>query len=413
MYIRLFRDAGAAGGSSGGNLGLSLSDIEKKIKDKAAGGQQYSTDPDRQQQQQQNDGGQQQQQNQNQNQDDNNQQQQNDGGIKSGDGKDKKPDLKDQQQKQDQQQQQDDNSQQQQQNQDNNQDDNTGGDDNQDDDPMAFWTSVNKLTGYDVKVEYPEGVVLRENAVRDHAVDQWEQQLREKYPRAWAYMMHHMDGGSDAEFLNTERGIALPERSVVETDVEVATRYFREDLRAKGIDDEIIDQQIAKAVKDNKITEKGLAVYDRVKKEQETERNQIEERNRQNNARIDGIMKTAITKVEKAIPELSFVVPDNRKADFVKFADEHMQIDPKSGEIFMVTKFGDTNAKAVLEALAFQFLGADLGKIVQKKVSTQAAQRLRQSADRTKVKQPTDQGQQQQQTDFVPLSQMGGPSRKK
>lgn len=410
MYIRLFRDAAPGDGGGGDNKPpiISLSDIEKTIQERQNKGG-FNTDPSKKPPADIKEP---------------DKKEPDTSGIKPGDGKDKLPDLADK---------------------DKIPEGKKMGPDGKtliDDpeykkpvdppagdepivepdvnDPLAFWESVNKLTGVPVEVTYPEGidpispegVVLRENAVRDQAVDTWEQTLKAKYPRAYAYMMHHMEGGSDEEFMNAERGVSLPERTKVEGNVELATNYYKQDLINKGVDADIVEAQIAKAVKENKILEKGLAVYDRIRKEQEQELATVEERNKQNNTRIDGLIKAASTAVVNNLPNLGFVVPDAQKEAFTQFVDDHMQINRETGDVFLVTKFDQQNPKAQLEALVFQFFKGDLSKVIQKKIQTQATQRLRQQAEKTKIETPKDQGGNTTKKTFVPLAEMGGPRKK-
>lgn len=401
MYIRLFREA-AAGGAGGGTEPLSLSDIEKRIADKMSG-KEPVVDPVVIPP------------------------------IKSGDGKDKLPDLTDKDKipegkKLD-------------------ADGKTliddpeykkpdpvidpkapvvdpvvdDGDADDSDDPLAFWEDVNKRTGIPVKVEYPEGidpispegVVLRETVVRDQAVAMWEDSLKERYPRAYAYMMHHMEGGSDAEFLNNERGVSLPDRVTVEGSIELQTNLYKNDLLNKGVDPDIVEAQLANTIKKNQLGEKALGIYDGILKDQQAELSRIEVRNKQAAEQFDKIVKTVSTKVEQSLPNLGFVVPEARKTDFLKYVDDHMQYDRGTGKTYLVLDFDPENPKTHLEAMAFQFLGGDLNKIVQQKVTTKASQRLRQQADKTKVRQPTSQQDDTGKDTFVPLSQMGGFAPKK
>ena len=75
------------------------------------------------------------------------------------------------------------------------------------DEAELFFADVDELRGDTIEVEYgevdpmsPEGVVLRERAVEDQAIENFENYLEAKYPKAYGYLMHTMAGKPEEDF---------------------------------------------------------------------------------------------------------------------------------------------------------------------------------------------------------------------
>lgn len=280
---------------------------------------------------------------------------------------------------------------------------------------VNFWEEVEKRTGKKVEVKYPEGVepdtiegaAVREQAVREHAINEWEENMRREFPRALAYMVHHMEGGSDTEFLNNERGVSLPERATVEESVEVQTQFVKGDLLRKGVDEDVADAQVAKLIKDNKLKDKSLTIYDAVKTGQATELQQVETRKKQMQAQVDNTINTFTTKIEKMLPDLDFIVPEANKKQFMDFFVNNLQYDRTTNKFIIVQDFNIDDPKLQLQSLFLQHVAGDLTKIIKKKVSTEAAQKLRLRATKTQTK-PINQSDNTNKTQsYVPLGSMG------
>jgi hypothetical protein len=288
-----------------------------------------------------------------------------------------------------------------------------------DDTPEAFFTEVDKYTGLPVKVEYPEdvdplspqGVALREQAVRLDAIDQWEAKIKKEYPRAYSYFLHHMDGGSDAEFLDSNRGIALPDRTTVETSVDVQTSLVKQDLISKGIDPEVADAQVAVYIKNNQLKDKSLGVLDARTKAREEELKLIETRQQEANKRADAAIQSMTKKIEGLLPGLGFVVADADKQKVVDFIANNMAYSRADGKFYISQEVNPEDMKASLDALVFQYYKGDLSKVVTKKAKTQASQRLRMQADKTKAGTPTHQEDRKDQDGYIPLGALGPQSK--
>jgi len=216
-----------------------------------------------------------------------------------------------------------------------------------------------------------------------------------------------MDGGSDEEFMNNERGMALPERVTVEGSVDVQTTIVKQDLLAKGVDPEVADAQIASDIKKGILKDKSLKVYDAVDKARKDELASIQQRKQEEQTKLDNVIKTMTTKVEKVLPDLGFVIPETEKKAFQDYFLNNMQYDRRDGTFHLVLPVKEEDLKTHMEAMFIQFKKADLSKIVQKKAQTVATQRLRVQADRSKTPVPNQSNNSSDGKKFVPLGEMG------
>lgn len=278
-----------------------------------------------------------------------------------------------------------------------------------------FWGEVEKHTGRKVEVKYPEGIepasvegaAVRELAVRETAINDWETGLQKKFPRAYAYMMHHIDGGSDEEFLGGSTGVSLPERTIVESTVDVQVQLLKQDLLNKGVDPEVVEVQVASDIKKNLVKDKALKIYDGIQTAQIAELAKITQRNLVEQTRVDNLIKGMSTALESTVATMGFVVPEAQKSEFIKYVEDNLRLDKSTDTFYIYQPLKKEDIKSHMEALFFQFAKGDLSKIVAKKVQTQAAQKLRINVEKTKKPLPNNPDTDNNNKNFVPLGSMG------
>lgn len=251
-----------------------------------------------------------------------------------------------------------------------------------------FWQTVETQTGRTVKVEYPEGihplspegVVLREQAVRADAQTEFERGLKNTYPRGYAYIMHLAAGGDDEAFMGKGPAVNLPERTAVETDVAAQTMIYKRDLLSRGLDQENVDMIVEKAIKDNKLKTVALKSYDDIQLAQRNQLTQLEQREQQAMHQETVLLQSFDQNVEKTLTDMRFVVQPEEKIAFNKYLNDFVQI--ADGKVFIVQPIEQDNIKTQLEALYFAYKKGDLSKIISKQATTITAQRLRTSVDK-------------------------------
>lgn len=252
------------------------------------------------------------------------------------------------------------------------------------DEEIDFFTEVNRITGRDIIIEYPEdvdpvspeGVAIREQKLLEIGKMEFEETLKEQDPRAYAYFLHRMNGKDDDTFFErTNGGFLLPSETDLVQSADIQEKLFRYDLQAiKGLDEDMVNVLVLQAIKDNKLKEKAENSFNILKTIQTQElkdaqllTDQILAQERRDIENMDAI----ITKTTK---ELSFMVPDTEQKAFQEFVRENLRYE--DGKFFIVQEVSDTSLKQQMETLLFHYKKGDLSKIIKREAEKKASQRL-------------------------------------
>lgn len=279
---------------------------------------------------------------------------------------------------------------------------------------VAFWETVEKLTGRPVKVEYPtgidpispEGVALRENAVRVDTEEAYDAKIKNKYPHAYAFMIHHMEGGSDADFFEQNGSVSLPERASVETSADLQVTFIKNDLMGK-VDPEVVQAHVDKLIKDNKLKDAALKVYDKIEVDQKKELENLERYQRVEKAKTDKAIADMTTTVGNALKNASFTIPEADLSKVSDFVTNNLQYDKASGQFYIVQPVSQAELATQLDMLIYNYYKGDLNKIIHKKAQTQATQRLRTQANKTQTNKVSTPDPLNNPGGYIPLGSMG------
>ncbi len=245
-----------------------------------------------------------------------------------------------------------------------------------------FYKQVSQITGENVEVDFgetdplsPEGVALRDKAIRQDAVQKFEDYLKTTDPRAYAYMLHREAGGNDDDFF-AQKTFVLPNRDEFELSIDAQTDILKRDLLGKGVPLDIVDASIAKYIKDNTLSEKAGAAYDTMWKAQEQQMQQIEQAQMEQRQQLESRIASVTNMISKGITEgaLNFIIPESKKVAFNDYIKQNLRYD--SGKFYVVNEVKD-DVKELLESQYFQFVKGDLSALIKKEAKTQTTQRLR------------------------------------
>jgi hypothetical protein len=288
------------------------------------------------------------------------------------------------------------------------------GDDDDDDDlnevdPAEFWKSVDTLTGKPVAVEYgdvdplsPEGVAMRESAVREVAVEEFDEYMRVTYPRAYAYFLHTQNGGSDEEFFDTPAQ-GMVDRAKFESDPDIQAHWITTDLVNRGVPAEVAKATVDSYIKSNSLKEKALEVYQATDASNRARLAEMEETNKkaqQVYTQSVQALNESITKTIKS--DMKLVVPEAKQREFQQFVLDRVQHDGK--KFFFVQEVGQ-DLNTALDALYLQYVKGDLKSLVEKRAQTKAVHRLGQriKADATQTRGSASSSGSK---GYIPLSQI-------
>lgn len=277
--------------------------------------------------------------------------------------------------------------------------------------PEEFYGKVEQITGLPVKVEYgetdplsPEGLAMREQVVREDAIMKFDEFMRESDPRAYAYFQHRKAGRSDEDFFETKT-TALPDFKTFEASVEAQSSLYKSTLMKGGIDPEIADAQLAKAIKDNTLLAKSTEMYNRQVAAEKAQLDNIDSQIAKDEKAFDTLCTTVTNKVNSQIDstDMGLIIPDAKKPEFKKFVANTLRYD--EGKFFIVQELGD-NPKTLLESLYYKFINGDLKALVERKAETKTVQRMKLGVEKGKSAASKGSEAQKNNASYVPLGDL-------
>lgn len=254
------------------------------------------------------------------------------------------------------------------------------------DDHETFYEDVQKITGREIKVEYPEavdplsseGVALRETAIYESGAQNFERMLQQQDPRAYAYMLHRQQGGGDETFFNANTHFEMPQKDVLEEDADKQADVLRWDYKQKGIDAESADLLVKNAIAKNTLKDQAVKVMEdyneNQKKQVEKVQAQYEEREREINKTISGMVSQIEETVNKGI---RFIIPDANKAEFTQFIKQHIAYDEQSDTFVISQEVNKDNIQSRIEALFFEYRKGNLVDMIEREAKKKVAQSIR------------------------------------
>lgn len=257
-------------------------------------------------------------------------------------------------------------------------------------DPVVedFWAEVNKVTGREVQVDYGdvdplsiEGAAIRERAVREDEAFAMDQHLRETYPRAYAYFLHVKEGGADEDFF-TVPSPGIPERQEFLEDPDMQASLVIRSLTSKGVPESVAQSTVDMYIKENKLQEHAVKLYDSVVEEDKLRLAQIEKKAKEQQEEFRKNVESLSSSIQNSInTQMKLVVPDAQRAEFGKFVMDHIQHD--GNQFFFVTPI-DQDINSTLDALFVKYKKGNLKDLIEREAKTKAVQRLGQRVARDK-----------------------------
>lgn len=249
-----------------------------------------------------------------------------------------------------------------------------------------FFTTVKDITGIDLPVEYPagveplspQGIAHRDQVLIKYGAERLEDIIREKDPRAYAYMVHRSNGGTDAEFMTENTGFNLPSVAEMDASAVMQEAVYRHDLKSRGLDDDSIKALVDKAIKDSVLKDKATAAHKGIDEAQKAQEKTIEKRAEEAKTRQTEDIKLMTDAVKESINSMALQVPQTEKTAFVDHVLKNlMTYDDSTGNFFIQQKVDPKSLPQMLDTLFFQFKKGNLKDLVQKQAKTEAAQNIR------------------------------------
>lgn len=240
----------------------------------------------------------------------------------------------------------------------------------------SLYEQVDQLTGAPVVVDYgdvnplsPEGVVKREAAIREQAINNYEELLKQELPLAYQFLLHQQAGGSPETFFSMNQDDYL---SINLTKEDKATQEstYRKLLHVKGIDQEQVDV-LVKAAKDSgklfELSEKELNAAKARQKAEEVNREATVKQQRIAEAKLQEQFSAQVTNaITKGIAGVTIPATD-RKA-FEDYFLGNMYI--RQGQLIMYKPVKLEELNEELASAYFRYKKGDLKALVERRAGT-------------------------------------------
>jgi len=263
-----------------------------------------------------------------------------------------------------------------------------------------FFEEVEKITGTELEVDYkdvdplsPQGVALRETALKEVVINNFFEELEQKFPQLYQALEHANNGGDVTELFSQTTSRDYSKVEIKEGDEALAKEILKEYYKAKGVK---TDSRVAKLLEVAEDSDEGLvkeaqSALEELRAEQEEERSEIMETQRKKSEerkKKDSLLVTAIDEVLETRKLGNFKILD--KAEARQFKEYVVKSLRRTGDDkYEFTAPVDSNAlESSLQYLFFQFKKGDLSKIIQRKAVTENVKKLklRMDAEQSKVK---------------------------
>jgi hypothetical protein len=250
----------------------------------------------------------------------------------------------------------------------------------------SFWDDVDKLRGEalevdfgDVDPETPEGALIYEKAVRANELNKFEQYLETAHPRAYAYLAHIMDGGTEEDFFKTagEPG-TLPTEAELEADIEQQKAILTRNLKAKGVSDKSISTIIKTAITEDDLEEQAKAALKEETDYEAARLKEIHERTAQETATRQAQIKQMTDYVGNVMSTGkldNITIPEKDRLPFAQAVNNSIRYE--NGKFLMVTELNQENVIATFKEKFFSYKKGDLKDLIQQEARTQNTNRLK------------------------------------
>jgi hypothetical protein len=256
-------------------------------------------------------------------------------------------------------------------------------------DSKTFFEEVDKLTGQPVEVDYgdvdpltPQGIAIREKAVREAALDTFLQEIEQNYPTAYKALQYAYDGGDVAELFKEVAGTRdYSKVELKEDDEALATEILKEYYKSRGIKSEARINKMIEVAQDSEegIVEEAKGFLKELQEEQSEKQTKALEAQRQAAAQEkqrDQVLGAAINDVLETGTLSNFKINSKEVNDFRKFVVSTIRR-AGNGQYTFTTEVEPKNLEKQLQYLYFQFKKGDLSNLIQTKQTTEATKKLK------------------------------------
>lgn len=274
----------------------------------------------------------------------------------------------------------------------------TGESEEETDDFGKFFTEVETITGENIQGDFDStaaGIASYITAAKTKAVNDTFNRIQAQDPRAYAYLVHRVNGGSDTDFFAATGNANLPTLEQVRANPGVQESVLRNYYYSRGLGERESSLLIKAAIDDEQLAGSAEQILSQQMGEEAGRSSKYLAEQQATQAQTDqAIAQTAqyITSVVTKGDLNGWSIPKQEHNGFMDYLDE--RFDYIGGKPYLKIELSDENLAGELQSQYLAYKKGNLTDLVKRQANTQNAQRLKLKAAQstTASKGPNPEG---------------------
>lgn len=248
-----------------------------------------------------------------------------------------------------------------------------------------FFKQVDALHGSDIfgQVQYgetdpmsAEGIKMRDDYIAARAELQFEESIKQADPRAYAYLLHRQNGGSDDDFFQV-KSFVLPAMDKLEESVDLQRTVYSEALKAKGSTEKQIATLLKASIDSKELLDDAKAAWKEISDRDKDIAAKASVAHtatvKQHQADIN-MLSTAVNQVLTTSKDFGYQVADTDKAAFEQAFKDNVYYE--NGQFWLMKAITTASLPKIMETELFGHLGGKIDKMIEKQAQTVSARRF-------------------------------------
>lgn len=249
------------------------------------------------------------------------------------------------------------------------------------DDFASFFSSVEAITGDAISGGYDntaEGIAGYITAAKEKAVNDTFNRIQADDPRAYAYLVHRVNGGSDSDFFAAAGNANLPTIAQVRSNPAVQEAVVRNFYMERGLGQYEADLLVKAALDDDKLAASAEGILNQqIVNEANRSTAYLAQEASNQEATDAAIYQSAqyITSVVSKGDLNGWTIPKQEHNAFLDYIDQ--RFDYVGGKAYLKIELSDENLNKELQSQYLAYKNGNLTDLVNRQVKTSNVARLK------------------------------------
>jgi hypothetical protein len=254
-----------------------------------------------------------------------------------------------------------------------------------DDDDHNIYQEIAKITGFEPDEEFEDSIAGYAKYVErygDHVAARIEESLKVNHPKAYAYLLHTINGGKDEEFFSSAVSQDYWSAELKEDDYDTQERIVKSSLKEQGWSDKRIARHIEVLKDDDALFEEASEIAE--KKKEEVQRSTAEkvkqaEEIDHKNRELRQAMNKKLTETISSGEIKNWVIPKNDREKFAGFMRENIVFD--GGKFYLRRELDPDKLSEELQGEYFKFKKGNLKDLIERTAKSVSVKKLKRESD--------------------------------